>query len=290
MEQIMVQVIDIIEELRAARASLFGSIGLVPTMGALHAGHLSLVKRACAENDAVVVTIFVNPTQFGPGEDLEAYPRDLEHDLSLLKSAGVDLIFTPPPDTIYPPGYQTYIEVMGVSQGLEGEHRPYHFRGVATVVAKLFNLTQPDRAYFGQKDVQQVTVIRQMAHDLNFPLEIVVCPTVREPDGLALSSRNVYLKSDERLAAPVLYRALQAASARYDAGERDPHELRQSMLVVLQGELLASPDYVSVADAATLHELNEPITNPALLSLAVRIGKTRLIDNLLLTTGSDFDS
>jgi pantoate--beta-alanine ligase len=283
MGQITVQVIEAIEKLRTARAGLSGDVGLVPTMGALHAGHLSLVERACAENDAVIVTIFVNPTQFAPGEDLEAYPRDLEHDLSLLKSAGVDIVFTPTPDTIYPPRYQTYVEVTGVSQGLEGEHRPNHFRGVATVVAKLFNLTQPDKAYFGQKDAQQVAVIRQMARDLNFPLDIVVCPTLREPDGLAMSSRNVYLKPDERQAATVLYRALRDASAKYQTGERNSHTLRQVMLDVLQAEPMVTPEYVSVADAVTLHELNEPITNPALLSMAVRIGKTRLIDNLLLS-------
>ncbi len=276
------QVIDTVEQLRAARAAMVGTVGLVPTMGALHAGHLSLVERARAENNSIIVTIFVNPTQFGAGEDLARYPRDLPRDLALLREAQADLVFTPTPELMYPPGFQTFIEVTGVSQGLEGERRPGHFRGVATVVAKFFNLIQPDRAYFGQKDAQQVAVIRQMARDLNFPLEIVVCPTVREPDGLAMSSRNVYLTPEQRQAAPVLYQALTAARDAYTVGERDPERLRQIMLTVLQSEPLASPEYVSVADADTLHELNEPIERSALLSMAVRMGSTRLIDNLLL--------
>jgi pantoate--beta-alanine ligase len=252
-------------------------------MGALHAGHLSLVERARSENDTVIVTVFVNPTQFAPGEDLASYPRDLPHDLDMLQNAHADLIFTPTRDVMYPPGFQTFVEVMGVSQGLEGEHRPNHFRGVATIVAKLFNLTQPDRAYFGQKDAQQVAVIKQMALDLNFPLEIIVCPTVREPDGLAMSSRNVYLTPEQRRAAPVLYRALTAAHDAYAAGERDPERLRHTMLAVLQTEPLAVPGYVSVADGESLKELDEIITRPTLLSMAVRIGKTRLIDNLPLS-------
>ncbi len=277
------QVVDTIGALREARAALAGRVGLVPTMGALHAGHLSLVERARCENDSVIVTIFVNPTQFALGEDLASYPRDLPRDLAMLRDVRADLVFTPTPDMIYPPGFQTFVEVTGVSQGLEGEHRPSHFRGVATVVAKLFNLTQPDRAYFGQKDAQQVAVIKQMASDLNFPLEIVVCPTVREPDGLALSSRNVYLTPEQRQAAPVLYRALTAARDAYTAGERDPKGLRQRMLAVLHSEPLAAPEYVSVADAESLEELDEIISRPALLSMAVRIGKTRLIDNIPLS-------
>jgi pantoate--beta-alanine ligase len=277
-----VQVVETIEALRAARQALAGSVGLVPTMGALHAGHLSLVERARCENDSVIVTIFVNPTQFAPGEDLATYPRDLPRDLDMLRDANADLIFTPTPDMIYPPGFQTFVEVTGVSQGLEGEHRPNHFRGVATVVAKLFNLTQPDRAYFGQKDAQQVAVIRQMTRDLNFPLEIVVCPTVRESDGLAMSSRNNYLTPEQRRAAAVLYSALTAAHDAYTAGEREPERLRQIMLAVLHSEPLAVPEYVSVTEAETLRELDETITRPALLSMAVRIGKTRLIDNLPL--------
>jgi pantoate--beta-alanine ligase len=251
-------------------------------MGALHAGHLSLARRARAENDSLIATIFVNPTQFGPGEDLASYPRSLPRDLAVLRDAQADLVFTPSPQMMYPPGFQTFVDVTGVSQGLEGEHRPNHFRGVATVVAKLFNLTQPHRAYFGQKDAQQVAVIRQMVRDLNFALEIVVCPTVREADGLAMSSRNVYLSPEQRTAATVLFRALTAAHNRYAAGERDPERLRQTMLTELGTERKAQPEYVSVADAETLRELQTAIERAALLSMAVRIGKTRLIDNLLL--------
>jgi pantoate--beta-alanine ligase len=252
-------------------------------MGALHGGHLSLVERARCENDAVIVTIFVNPTQFAPGEDLASYPRDLARDLTMLRDVKADLVFTPTPEIIYPTDFQTFVEVTGVSQGLEGVHRPNHFRGVVTVVAKLFNLTQPDRAYFGQKDAQQVAVIRQMVRDLNFPLELVVCPTVREPDGLALSSRNAYLTPEQRQAAPVLYRALSAARDAYIAGERQPKRLRQMMLAVLHSEPLAALEYVSVADAESMKEMDATITRPALLSMAVRFGKTRLIDNLQLS-------
>jgi pantoate--beta-alanine ligase len=251
-------------------------------MGALHAGHLSLAERARRENDSVIATIFVNPTQFGPGEDLATYPRDLPRDLAMFKDAQVDLVFTPMREIMYPPGFQTYVEVMDVAQGLEGGYRPGHFRGVATVVAKLFHLTQPHTAYFGQKDAQQVAVIKQMASDLNFLLDIVVCPTVREPDGLALSSRNVYLSPEHRQAAPVLFKALTAAQDVYSAGERDAERLRQIMLHTLRAEPLAEPEYVSVADAATLREFDGTIGQKALISMAVRIGETRLIDNLLL--------
>ncbi len=271
-----------LEAFRQARTQLTGRVGLVPTMGALHAGHLALVEQARSENDVVVVTIFVNPTQFGPNEDLATYPRDLPRDLALLQAAGVDVVFTPTPDVIYPPGYQTYIEVEQVAQGLEGARRPGHFRGVATVVAKLFNITQPHIAYFGQKDAQQVAVIRRMVHDLNFPLEIAVCPTLREADGLAMSSRNAYLTPEQRQAAPVVYRALQAAADAYEAGMSDPEALRLTMLAMLHLEALATPEYVSAADARTLRELDAPTDVPILLSLAVRVGKTRLIDNLLL--------
>jgi pantoate--beta-alanine ligase len=277
-----VQTTSSIEAFRQGRAALIGRVGLVPTMGALHAGHLALVEQARAENDAVVVTIFVNPTQFGANEDFAAYPRDLPHDLALLREAGVDAVFTPTPDVIYPAGYQTTVDVEQVSQGLEGARRPGHFRGVATVVAKLFNIARPERAYFGQKDAQQVVVIRRMALDLNFPLAVVVCPTVREPDGLALSSRNAYLTPEQRRAAPMVYRALQSAANFYDKGMRDPEGLRAAMRVVLQSEPLMQVDYVSAADAQTLRELDVAVSEPILLSLAVRVGKTRLIDNLLL--------
>lgn len=279
------QVVESIEALRAARQALIGRVGLVPTMGALHAGHLSLVEQARAENDAVIVTIFVNPTQFGPHEDFAAYPRNLERDLEMLRAAGAALVFTPTPEMMYPPGFQTYIEVMQVAQGLEGERRPGHFRGVATVVAKLFNLTQPSKAYFGQKDAQQVVVIRRMVRDLDFPLEVVVCPTLREADGLAMSSRNVYLRPEQRRAAPVLYRALQAAATAYAAGERQPSALSRIATEVLQSDPLVTVDYVSVADALTLTEAQEAVETPFLLSLAVHMGSTRLIDNMILPQG-----
>ncbi|MBC7872085.1 MAG: pantoate--beta-alanine ligase [Chitinophagaceae bacterium] len=276
------QVVETIEALRAARRMLPGSVGLVPTMGALHEGHLSLVQQAKAENNVVIVTIFVNPTQFAANEDLAAYPRDLPHDLAMLEGLGIDLVFTPTPALIYPQGYQTYVEVETISQGLEGAHRPGHFRGVATVVAKLFNMTQPDKAYFGQKDAQQVAVIKAMARDLNFPLDVVVCPIKREDDGLAMSSRNTYLDPIQRQAAIILYKALVAASDAYDDGEREPTALRQVMRKVLMGESLADVEYISVSDVNTLRELESAVSTPLLLSMAVKIGQTRLIDNMLL--------
>jgi len=251
-------------------------------MGFLHAGHVSLVERARQENDHVGVSIFVNPTQFAPTEDLAAYPRDLERDLRLLAEAGADLVWTPPVDEVYPSGFQTYVTVEEVTKPLEGASRPTHFRGVATVVAKLFNVFQPDRAYFGQKDAQQAVVIQQMARDLDFPLEVIVCPIVREPDGLALSSRNIYLTPEQRAAAPVLNRALRAARDAWQAGEHAGERLRAIMRGVLGAEPLAHPDYVSAADPVTLHELGDA-SHGVLLSMAVRIGKARLIDNLLLT-------
>jgi pantoate--beta-alanine ligase len=271
-----------IPEFREARAALQGRVGLVPTMGYLHEGHLALVRQAVAENHHVAVSIFVNPTQFGPTEDFNSYPRDPERDLQLLREAGVALVFVPPVSEMYPPGFQTYVEVTGVSQGLEGERRPGHFRGVATVVAKLFNIVQPDRAYFGQKDAQQVAVIQRMVADLAMPLQIVVVPTVRAADGLALSSRNSYLTPEQRQAAPVLYRALLAAKALFDSGNKSPEALRNAMRDVLNSEPLAQVDYVSAADASTLAELDSPTDHPILLSMAVRIGRTRLIDNLVL--------
>lgn len=273
---------ETIADLRNAREQLRGSVGLVPTMGALHEGHLALVRRAAAENDAVIVTIFVNPAQFNNPDDLAKYPRDVEADTALLATLGVNVVFTPTPDLMYPPGFQTYVTVEEVAQGLEGAHRPGHFRGVATVVAKLFNLTQPTRAYFGQKDAQQVAVIRQMAADLNFPLELIICPTVREADGLAMSSRNRNLSPAERASAGVLYRALVQAQTAFNDGERDPEKLRCLMQSALEAEPLAQVDYVSVADARTLRELHEPVARQALLSLAVTIGQTRLIDNVLV--------
>jgi pantoate--beta-alanine ligase len=254
-------------------------------MGFLHAGHLALAERARAENDHVGASIFVNPTQFGPTEDLAAYPRDLPRDLALLEAAGVDLVWTPPVDEVYPAGFQSYVTVEEVTRVLEGAARPTHFRGVSTVVAKLFNIFQPDRAYFGQKDAQQVVVIQRMVTDLNFPLEIVVCPTVREADGLALSSRNTYLTPEQRAAAPVLYRALCGARDAWLSGEHDGERLRQIMRAILAAEPLARPDYVSAADPFTLAELGDA-SRGILLSMAVRVGKARLIDNIRLIPDS----
>jgi pantoate--beta-alanine ligase len=271
-----------IQELRLARARLGAPTGLVPTMGYLHEGHLSLVRTAHADCASVVVSIFVNPTQFGPAEDLSAYPRDLTRDLILLEKESVDLVWTPTPEVMYPPGFQTWVAVEELTQPLEGAMRPGHFRGVTTVVAKLFNAVQPQRAYFGQKDAQQAAVIRRMAEDLNFNLQVVVCPTVREPDGLAMSSRNTYLDPDERQAATVLYRALNAAQTVFAAGQRDAQALCQVMTAIIDREPLARLQYVSCTDADTLQELEGPIANPALLSMAVYIGKTRLIDNLII--------
>jgi pantoate--beta-alanine ligase len=275
------QVVNTVSEVHHVRRETEGSWGLVPTMGFLHEGHLSLVERARLENDHVGASIFVNPTQFGPTEDLAAYPRDLERDLHLLEGAGADLVWTPPVQEVYPADFQTYVTVENVTKLLEGAARPTHFRGVATVVAKLFNVFQPDRAYFGQKDAQQVVVIKQMVRDLNFALEIVVCPIVREPDGLAKSSRNIYLAHEQRAAAPVLYRSLLAAQRAWNEGERDGERLRRVMLDVLGAEPLAQVDYVSAADPATLVELGQA-TDGVLLSMAVRVGRARLIDNMVL--------
>jgi pantoate--beta-alanine ligase len=251
-------------------------------MGALHAGHMSLVEEARRDNDVVFASIFINPTQFAANEDLSRYPRDLQKDLELLREAGVDVVFTPTPEMMYPPGFQTWVQVTEVSQGLEGARRPEHFKGVATVVAKLFNLVQPDRAYFGQKDAQQVAVIKRMVRDLNIPLAVIVIPTVREFDGLAMSSRNVYLSDEQRVGAGVLYRAINAAAEVYELGERAPFALRQAMMYVIMNEPLAETDYISVADAVTLQELDAPSQEPLLISLTVKFGRTRLLDNMLL--------
>ncbi len=275
-------VVTTLEELNSALRLLDRPLGLVPTMGYLHEGHLSLARRSRDECKSTAVSIFVNPTQFGPSEDLSKYPRDLDRDLRLLDEAEVDLVWTPTAEIMYPPGYQTWIEVEKVTLPLEGAQRPGHFRGVATVVSKLFNAVQPQKAYFGQKDAQQAAVIRQMTRDLNFPVEIVVCPIVREPDGLAMSSRNVYLTSAERKAATVLHRALEAAEAAYGKGERQAEAMRQAMQDVLRSETLAKTQYVSCADAVTLEELSGQVAGRVLLSMAVFFGKTRLIDNVLV--------
>lgn len=275
------QRVERVPELRQARAGLKSPVGLVPTMGFLHAGHLSLVDLARRECAAVVVSIFVNPTQFGPKEDLESYPRDLPADLNMLEKAGVDLVWLPTAEAMYPPDFQTWVEVEELTQVLEGAQRPGHFRGVSTVVAKLFNAVQPDKAYFGQKDAQQVAVIRQMARDLNFPVEVIVGPTVREADGLAMSSRNSYLDEAQRRAASVLYRALTAAKEAYEGGERSGERLRELMEQTIAAEPLAEMQYVSCADRQTLRELDQ-VTDGALLSMAVYVGRTRLIDNMVL--------
>ncbi len=269
-----------LSDLRSTRLSLDGTVGLVPTMGYLHEGHLSLIRRAREERDQVLVSIFVNPTQFGPKEDLAKYPRDLERDSKLIEPY-TDLLWTPTTEMMYPPGYQTWVEVEAMTQPLEGAMRPGHFRGVTTVVAKLFNAIQPHKAYFGQKDAQQAAVIRQMVRDLNFPIEVIVCPIVREPDGLAMSSRNVYLDSEQRKAATVLYRSLSAAKEAYENGENNADQLRQVMKDILASEPLAQMQYVSCADYETLEEL-EVVNRKALLSMAVYFGKTRLIDNFVL--------
>jgi pantoate--beta-alanine ligase len=249
------------------------SIGLVPTMGALHAGHMSLVVQALQDNSKVVVSLFLNPIQFGPGEDLEHYPSNPERDLALLREAGVSAVYRPAAGVMYPPDATTRVRVAGVAEPLEGAARPGHFEGVATVVAKLFNATEPDRAYFGQKDAQQVAVVRRLARDLDTGVEVRVCPTVREPDGLALSSRNAYLGPEERKAAACLSAALSRASREYEAGERDLEHLRRVILETLGAQPLARVDYAELVDPATF-------TPPGTLAvLAVRIGKTRLIDN-----------
>lgn len=269
-------------ELATARAEL-GAVALVPTMGFLHEGHLSLVRRAKADHGTVAVSIFVNPTQFGRSEDLAGYPRDLPRDLELLEDAGADLVWTPAVPDVYPPGFATSVDVGGISEVLEGASRPGHFRGVATIVTILFNAVRPTAAYFGQKDAQQCAVLRKMVNDLALGIDIVIGPTVREPDGLAMSSRNSYLDAPQRAAATVLIKALRTADEAWRAGVTDADLLRRHMQAILAAEPLADVDYVSIADPEDLTELGriDP-TRGALASLAVRIGKPRLIDNLVL--------
>jgi pantoate--beta-alanine ligase len=269
-------------ELRDALAGLPRPVGLVPTMGWLHDGHRALMARARADDATTVVTIFVNPRQFNEASDYQRYPRDETRDLQACIEAGVDLVWAPPVEEVYPPDFDTLVSVGAVASPLEGAARPGHFDGVATVVAILFALVGAEHAYFGQKDAQQVMVIRQMARDLALPTAVVACPTVREPDGLALSSRNVHLSAAERAAAPVLHQALIAARDRWANGERSAERLRAVMREVLAGETLAQVEYVSCADGLTLRELDAITGGPALLSAAVRFGATRLIDNELL--------
>jgi pantoate--beta-alanine ligase len=275
------KVVETIADLRRLRLKLAEPVGFVPTMGYLHEGHLTLVKRAKAENSSVVVSIFVNPTQFGPQEDFAKYPRDPKRDLAMLEKEKVDIVFMPSVAEMYPPQFSSWVEVGKISERLEGASRPGHFRGVATVVAKLFNIVQPDRAYFGQKDAQQLVVIKKMVAELNMNLEIVGVPTVREPDGLAMSSRNIYLNPEERKAAVVLYQALSLAQKFWSQGGKDAQAIRQKMTELIQKQPLADIEYISIADAETLDEL-DIVKPPAIVSLAVKIGRTRLIDNVVL--------
>ncbi len=268
-------------ECRALRSELGGSLGLVPTMGYLHEGHLALVRAARADCDHTCASIFVNPAQFGPREDLSRYPRDPERDLALLNAEGVAFVFMPELGEVYPPGFDTWVEPGAVSAPLEGKSRPGHFRGVATVVCKLFNIVQPQRAYFGEKDAQQLRVVTQMVHDLDLPLEIVPVPIVRDADGLALSSRNVYLSSEQRRQALALSASLRLARALVAGGERRVRSIKARMRGLIQREPEAAIDYISIADSSTLAELTT-IDRPALISLAVRIGATRLIDNTVV--------
>ena len=275
------ETVQSLSNLRQIRQTLPSPVGLVPTMGFLHEGHLSLVKQARQDCASVITSIFVNPTQFGPNEDLDAYPRDIPRDLGLLDDFGVDVVWIPERKEMYSPDFQTWVTVEYLTQPLEGKMRPGHFRGVTTVVAKLFNAVQPDIAYFGQKDAQQVVVLRQMVEDLNIPIEIVVCPIIREADGLAMSSRNAYLDQDERLAATVLYKSLSAAKRAFNQGISAADQLRDIMKKTIMNEPLADLQYISCADPETLEELSGSISR-ALLSLAVKIGNTRLIDNFVI--------
>jgi len=277
------KVVTTIAEYKDARRQLQGSVGFVPTMGYLHEGHLTLARRARKENDFLVASIFVNPAQFGPKEDFATYPRDPDRDLRLLEEEGTDLVFMPVPEEVYPAGYSTWVDVEKVTERLEGAVRPGHFRGVATVVCKLFNIVEPTRAYFGQKDAQQVVVVSKMVVDLNMNLEIVIVPTVREPDGLAMSSRNVYLNPQERQSALVLWKSLERAGELWLGGERRADAIRSAMVAMIEKEQSADIEYISIARPDTLEEMEE-VRNPALVSLAVRFGKTRLIDNTILGT------
>ena len=278
----MMDVISTVSAMMKARDSAERPLGLVPTMGYLHRGHLALVERARKDNKTVVASVFVNPTQFGSGEDLDGYPRDFERDVAMLAGQGVDIVFAPEPGQMYPPGYSTYVDVGELGERLEGEHRPGHFRGVSTVVAKLLAIVRPDRAYFGQKDGQQALVVERLNRDLNLGAEIVVMPTVREPDGLAMSSRNVYLTPSERVRAAVLYKALSRARERWRNGERDANALRGEMERVISEGSPTKVDYVSIAALDGLREMDR-VDAPAMASVAVRFGKARLIDNVILS-------
>lgn len=277
--KIVETVAEVREQVKAWRQEGL-SVGLVPTMGYLHEGHQSLIDRAVAENDRVVVSVFVNPMQFGVGEDLESYPRDMDRDAALCEKAGADLIFHPEPSEMYPQDFSSFVDMSTLTGGLCGKTRPIHFRGVCTVVSKLFNIVTPDRAYFGQKDAQQLAVIRHMVHDLSYGIEIVGCPIIREKDGLAKSSRNTYLNPQERQAALILSQSLAEGKKRLEAGEKNADKIRQVIVDQIETEPLAKIDYVEVVDWNNLEPV-QTIQGPVLVAIAVYIGKTRLIDNVI---------
>ncbi|GAB6183774.1 pantoate--beta-alanine ligase [Thermodesulfovibrio hydrogeniphilus] len=277
----VIRIPRIMREITKDLRSKSKTIGFVPTMGALHEGHLSLIKRAKDENDITIVSIFVNPTQFGPGEDFEKYPRDIEGDKEKLQKIGIDYLFLPDKDSLYPEGYSTYVCVENISNKLCGKFRPNHFRGVATIVCKLFNIVRPTRAYFGQKDYQQTVIIQRMVEDLNMDVELIVCPTIREEDGLAMSSRNLYLNERERKAATIIYKALREGERLLREGE-EPQEVTKKIHEILKSEpLVREIQYAGVFDPLTLDEVNER-QNKYLIAIALKIGDTRLIDNVLV--------
>jgi pantoate--beta-alanine ligase len=275
------KLINSIQEMKSLRKNIRGTLGFVPTMGYLHEGHVSLVQQSVKDNDITAVSIYVNPTQFGPNEDFQVYPRDLDRDLKLLEKAHTDIVFFPSNDEMYPDDYCTWVDVEKITARLEGEIRPGHFRGVATIVTKLFNIVQPDKAYFGQKDAQQALVIRRMVKDLNMNLDVIIMPTLREKDGLAMSSRNTYLNPEERKEATILYKALSLAKQLKEQGETSTVNIRNKMELLIKSEPLAKIEYISIADTQTLEELLA-LAPQSLVSMAVRIGKTRLIDNLII--------
>ena len=275
------KLINSIQEMKSLRRNIRGTLGFVPTMGYLHEGHISLVQQSVKDNDTTAVSIYVNPTQFGPNEDFQAYPRDLERDLKLLEKAHTDIVFFPSNTEMYPDDYCTWIDVEKITARLEGEIRPGHFRGVATIVTKLFNIVQPDKAYFGQKDAQQALVIQRMTKDLNMNLDVIIMPTLREKDGLAMSSRNTYLNPEERKAATILYKALSLAIQLKEQGENGTSDIKNKMERLIITEPLVKIEYISIADTQTLEELSS-LAPRSLVSMAVRIGKTRLIDNLII--------
>jgi pantoate--beta-alanine ligase len=275
------QIARTISEMKALRSKCHGTVGFVPTMGFLHDGHLELVRHAKRENPFTVVSIFVNPTQFAPNEDFKAYPRNIDRDLAMLETVKTDIIFIPSAEDMYPEGYNSWVDLEGITSTLEGRSRPTHFRGVTTVCNKLFNIVEADNAYFGQKDAQQALVIQKMVADLNMNLKIVVIPTVREKDGLAMSSRNTYLTAEERASAPVLYKSLQLASGMYEKGERDARKIKESMTQLISTVPAATIDYISISDYTTLQDV-DAIKGKVVVSMAVRLGKPRLIDNIIL--------